>query len=176
MDDKTKKTAGWAVVVVAMVIATFLGVRFPMPEAPVEEPAGAAIRPVQFRSVNVAQDMSVGGALAVTGNTTIGGAVDIAGNPSYGALDLRPVGNPANGKILEFGATGAITVTAMTPVAITTVTAFGCNVRSPSAAAQVCGASLSGKTLTFTIYNSAVTPVAISTPHSTGASYWIAGN
>lgn len=176
MNEKTKRTAGWAVVVVAMVIATFLGIRFPIPEAPVEEPAGAAIRPVQFRSVNVAQDLTVGGASDVTGNLTVGGAVDIAGNPSYGSLDLRPVGNPANGKIIEFGATGAITVTAMTPVAITTVTAFGCNVRSPTGAAQICGASLSGKTVTFTIYNSALTPVPIATPHSTGASYWIAGN
>jgi hypothetical protein len=79
MNEKTKRTAGWAVVVVAMVIATFLGIRFPIPEAPVEEPAGAAIRPVQFRSVNVAQDLTVGGDAAVTGNNTVTGNTTVGG-------------------------------------------------------------------------------------------------
>lgn len=108
------------------------------------------------------------------GAATFAGAVDIAGNPSYGALDLRPVGNAANGKIYEFGTTGVVTGTVITPVAITTVTAYGCQVNSPAVAnAWNCGTSLSGRTLTIRSYEIDATPVA--TP-AKSMSWWIAGN
>jgi hypothetical protein len=108
------------------------------------------------------------------GAATFSGAVDIAGNPSYGALDLRPVGNAANGKIYEFGVTGVVTGTVITPVAITTVTAYGCQVNSPAvASAWSCGTSLSGRALTIRSYEIDATPVA--TP-AKSMSWWIAGN
>lgn len=91
----------------------------------------------------------------------------------YGGDDY-PVGNPVSGKLYEFGATGNITSTVITPVAITTVTAYGCNVRAPAVAnAWSCGASLSGRSLTLTTYELDATPVA--TP-AKGVSWWIAGN
>lgn len=108
------------------------------------------------------------------GAATFAGAVDVAGWPSYGTGDLRPVGNAANGKIYEFGTTAAITNVSITPVAITTVTAFGCQVSDPAVAnAWSCGASLSGKTVTLTAYEIDATPVA--TP-AKPVTYWIAGN
>lgn len=108
------------------------------------------------------------------GAATFAGAVDIAGNPSYGTLDLRPVGNAANGKIYEFGVTGVVTGTVITPVAITTVTAYGCQVNSPAvASAWNCGTSLSGRNLTIRSYEIDATPVA--TP-AKSMSWWIAGN
>lgn len=139
-----------------------------------EEPSRAAGNVEQVRALRVLNDADVGGTLDVTGNTTVGGALDITGNPSYGSLDLRPVGNAANGLIYEVGALGAITTTVVTPVAITTVTAYGCNVSDPTAAARECWAVESGGVLTFTIYGAQATPVAITTPHA--ASYWVAGN
>lgn len=190
MERPSNKQIGWGIVAVVAILATlFFGVNYPIPPAPAETPGLGALegaitlgedtragfRPVQIRALNVAQDMGVGGALSVTGNTTIGGAMDVTGWPSYGSADLRPIGNASNGNIIEFGATGAITQTVMTPVAISTVTAAGCSVNGPSAAAQLCYTSISGKTVTFRIYNAAATPAAISTPHANGASYWIGG-
>lgn len=104
--------------------------------------------------------------------------IELTGSMLYNTsgTDLYPLGNATNARIMEFGATGAISVTAVTPVAITTVTAYGCNVNSPTGAANKCGAAKSGGTVTFTVYNSAVTPVAVVTPHAAGASFWIAGN
>ena len=182
MERPSNKQIGWGIVAIAAILATlFFGVNYPVPPAP-ETGLGAlegeiglgdetrgGFRPVQLRALNVAQDLSVGN------NVTVGGAMDLAGWPSYGDDDLRPIGNASNGQVVEFGATGAITQTVMTPVAISTVTAAGCTVNSPSAAAQLCYTSISGKTVTFRIYNAAATPAAITTPHATGASYWIGG-
>lgn len=183
----SKKQIGWGIVAVAAILATlFFGVNYPVPPAPefgtgaldgvvesVEEGSRALTRPVQFRSVNVAQDLTVGGDTTVGGDATVGDDLTVTGDIGVGAG--FPLENGTAGRILEFGATGAISVTAVTPVAITTVTAYGCNVKTPTAAAQYCGATISGNTLTFTIYNSAVTPVAVVTPHAAGASFWIGG-
>lgn len=175
MDSKKKGLIGWAIVVVAIVGAAFLGVRFPIPEAPPETGLGAldeyvtlgdetraGFRPIQMRALNVAQDLGVGGDLTLDGTL----AVD----------SLYPVVNPSDDQVIEFGATGAISVTAITPVAVTTVTAAGCNVNSPSAAAQLCYTERSGNVITFTLYSAAATPAAIVTPHAAGASYWVAGS
>lgn len=181
MQKPSNKQIGWGIVAIAAILATlFFGVNYPVPPAPEPETGllegeislgedVRGFRPVQVRALNVAQDLGVGN------NVTIGGAMDITGWPSYGDDDLRPIGNASNGQVIEFGATGAITQTVMTPVAISTVTAAGCTVNSPSAAAQLCYTSISGKTVTFRIYNAAATPAAISTPHASGASYWIGG-
>lgn len=175
MSDGTKRLVGWAIVVAAIVGATFLGVRFPVPDAP-EQPAVGALdeyftlgeetragfRPIKMRALDVAQDLTVGGDTTLTGDLAVGAGY--------------PVENPASGQIVEFGATGAISTTAVTPVAISTVEAFGCTVNGPTAAAQLCNSVRSGNVITFTIYNSAVTPAAIVTPHAAGASYWIGGS
>lgn len=149
-----KSLIGWALVVAAIVAAAFLGVRFPIPEAP-DDAFIDTVRPVQFRSVHVQQDLSISGSLSVDG--------------MYPALSV------SDGSVLEVGATGAISRTAVTPAAIATVEAFGCQVRSPAVAAWHCGVQLgAGNRITMTIYNLAATPVV--TPHAAGASYWMAGS
>lgn len=173
MSDGTKKLVGWAIVVAAIVGAAFLGVRFPVPEAPdpgmgaleefftLGEETRAGFRPIQMRALNVAQDLTVGGDTTLTGGLAVGAGY--------------PVENPTTGQIVEFGATGAISETVVTPVAITTVEAYGCTVNSPSAAAQLCYSVESGGVITFTIMNAGATPAAIATPHAAGASFWIGG-
>lgn len=113
-------------------------------------------------------------AIIVTNDAAVGGNLTLGGDMSVGVG--HPVENPNAGTIIEIGATGAVAAKAVTPVAITTVTAYGCTVNSPTGAAQLCYAVKSGAVITFTIMNSAVTPVAIVTPHAAGASYWIGGN
>lgn len=122
----------------------------------------------RVRALLVTNDAQFNGDVRVGGNVQIDGSAQVGGR--------YPIGNAANGQIIEFGATGAFTETVVTPVAISTVTAVGCNVNSPSAAAQVCYAVRSGRVITLTIVNSAVTPVAITTPHAAGASFWIGGD
>ena len=112
-------------------------------------------------------------ALIVQNDATVGGNLTLGGDMAQGAG--YPVENPDAGLIFEIGATGAFTRTVITPSAITTVEAYGCTVNSPSAAAQQCYGVRSGRTITFTIVNSAVTPVAITTPHAAGASFWVGG-
>lgn len=159
MSDK-KGLIGWALVVVAIVAAAFLGVRFPIPEAP-EDVVADTVRPVQFRSVHVQQDLSVGGDVSVDGSLALDGM--------YPALSVN------GGSVLEVGATGAISRTAVVPMAIATVEAFGCQVRSPAVAAWHCGVQIgAGNRITMTIYNLAATPIA--TPHAAGANYWVAGS
>ena len=102
-------------------------------------------------------------ALIVQNDATVGGNLTLGGDMALGAG--YPVENPDAGLIFEIGATGAFT----------TVEAYGCTVNSPSAAAQQCYGVRSGRTITFTIVNSAVTPVAITTPHAAGASFWVGG-
>lgn len=179
MERPSNKQLGWGIVAVAAILATlFFGVNYPVPPAPEEttglgalegeialgEETRAGFRPIQVRALNVAQDLGVGGNVDIDGALTLGGD------------GLYPLGNPADGGVIEFGATGAISTTAITPVAISTVTAAGCNVNSPSAAAQLCYTVRSGNVITFTIYNSLPTPAAIVTPHASGASFWVAGN
>lgn len=187
MSDGTKRLVGWAIVVAAIVGAAFLGVRFPVPEAPEQPGTGAldeiftlgeetraGVRPIQMRALNVAQDLGVGGDTDLTGDLAVGGDLALTGGLAIGAG--YPVENPTSGRIVEFGATGAISSTAVTPVAITTVEAFGCTVNSPTAAAQLCYAVESGGVITFTIMSAAATPAAIVTPHAAGASFWIGGS
>lgn len=87
-----------------------------------------------------------------------------------------PLGNPVDGRKIEFGRTGNVMSAVVTPVAVTTVTAFGCNVVNPVVAgAWTCGANIgSTRNITFTLYNLAATPVA--TAAAKPVNFWIAGN
>lgn len=113
--------------------------------------------------------------MTVNGDATVGGDATLTGDLSLNGGNY-PIENASANQIVEFGATGAINETVVTPVAITTVTAYGCTVNSPSAAAQLCYSVESGGVLTFTIMNAGATPAAIVTPHAAGASFWIGGN
>lgn len=180
---------------VAAFLAIFIAVACYAPvlqPQPIEGELDARVAgPVEFRQVRVLSDLTVDGDatvgddftitddLAVTGAATVGetlgvtGAADFASTLQYGTGNLYPVGNSTSGKIFEFGITDAITETSITPVAITTVEAYGCQVADPAvAAAWYCGVSLNGTTLTMTTYEIDATPVA--TPASP-VTYWIAG-
>lgn len=101
-------------------------------------------------------------------------AVDVArGALNVGASGLSVVVSPGEDVIVEIGANTAITSTSVTPSAVTTVTAYGCQVTSPAmAGAWECVSSISGNTLTFQHLEPDKTPVV--TP--VGASTWfIAG-
>ena len=132
-----------------------------------------------FRAILVQNDAAIGNDLAVGNNITADGAMDIAGNPSYGANDLRPVGNPANGKVLLMGVTGTKVQSAtVVPTAqlVSTVTAFGCEPDDAAfAGAWDCRAAMgSTNNITFTIYEVDATPVP--TAAYDEIRYWVAGN
>ncbi len=117
--------------------------------------------------------------LALSGNLTVDGAADIAGNPSYGAKDLRPVGNAANGKILVTGLTAAkVAVATVRPTVelMTTVTAFGCEPDDAAFnGAWDCRAAMGAtNNITFTLYNVSATPVP--TAAYDEIRYWVTGN
>ena len=162
---KSKNVALALVVAVVLILALVAACQVAQPT---EEPAGIGGRTQVIRALIVENDARVDGTLTGSGDLVVGG--DLAVGAGY-ALE-----NPSEGRIVEFGATGAITSTSITPVAISTVTAYGCTVNSPSAAAQLCYAQRASGIITFTIYNAAATPAAITTPHAAGASYWLGGN
>lgn len=160
--------------VIVLVVTAFLLVACQEPEAP----AGATERGSLLCSTESGNCVeSWNGSDIVTYSGAGSGLtfqVDGAtGAVLYGGNDY-PVGNPASGKLFEFGATGNITQTVITPVAITTVTAYGCDVVNPAVAnAWSCGVSISGRNITLRTYEIDATPVA--TP-AKGVNFWIAGN
>lgn len=166
MSDRTKKLVGWAVIVAATVAAMFLGIRYPVPEPPVDM-QDLAGRPVQFGP------LQVNGALGVSGAADIGGAVN------YGSNSLYPVGNTADGKKLLVGVTGGVVqkATVVPTVAyISTVTAFGCSPQSSSfTGAWDCRVQLGASNqVTMTLYEADATPVP--TASYAKIQYWVAGN
>jgi hypothetical protein len=132
-----------------------------------------------FRAILVQNDAAIGNDLAVGNNITADGAMDIAGNPSYGSRDLRPVGNPANGKVYLMGVTSAKVQSAtVVPTAqlVSTVTAFGCEPDDAVfSGAWDCRAAMgSTNNITFTLYEVDATPVPTGTYDE--IRYWVAGN
>ena len=132
-----------------------------------------------FRAILVQNDAAIGNDLAVGNNITADGAMDIAGNPSYGSRDLRPVGNPSNGKVYVIGVTSAKVQSATvvpTVQMISTVTAFGCGPDDAAfAGAWDCRAAMgSTNNITFTLYEVDATPVP--TAAYDEIRYWVAGN
>lgn len=111
--------------------------------------------------------------LRVLNDAVVGGALEVGGDLTVGTDGRYPVENAAANQIYEFGATGAISTTVVTPVAITTVTAYGCQVVNPAIAAWHCGVNIgASNNITLTVYNLSATPVA--TPKA--ATFWIAGD
>ena len=168
-----KQTNVLLAVVVALVLVAALIAACQVAQ-PTEEPAGIGGRTQVIRPLIVENDARVDRNLAVAGDVAVGDGLTVSGALGVGAGYVLE--NPSEGRIVEFGATGAITSTAITPVAISTVTAYGCTVNNPSAAAQLCYAQSASGIITMTIYNAAATPAPITTPRAAGASFWIGGN
>ena len=93
MSDSTKKLIGWAVVVVAIIGAAFLGINFPVPPPPVDvgmvvERSGVG-QPIKFdravtfaQPVTMASDATVGDDLVVTGDLTVSGTSTVTADPT----------------------------------------------------------------------------------------------
>ena len=132
-----------------------------------------------FKAILVQNDAAIGQDLAVGNNLTIAGAQDVTGYVSYGPLDLRPIGNPSNGKIIMMGVTSAKVQSATvvpTVQGIATVTAFGCAPDDAAfAGAWDCRAAMGAtNNVTFTLYNVGATPVP--TAAYDEIRYWVSGN
>jgi len=132
-----------------------------------------------FRAILVQNDAAIGNDLAVGNNLTVDGAQDVTGYLSYGPFDLRPIGNPSNGKIMMMGVTSAKVQSATvvpTVQGIATVTAFGCEPDDAAfAGAWECRVAMgASNNITFTLYNAASTPVPTATYDE--IRYWVAGN
>lgn len=127
MENVNKGLVGWALVVVAIIAATFLGVRFPIPEPPPEDVFVEAVRPVQFRSVNVQQDLTVAGDagvagdLAVTGDTVITGGLSVTGGVT--GTNVLTSGNQTIAGIKTFTTPAALTGGITGPLVVTGPTA-----------------------------------------------------
>ncbi len=102
MNTPSKGQIGWAVVVVATLLATlFFGVKYPLPEPPeaTVEVAGVNVRTEKALQVQnyienrgtltQAGAATMASTLAVTGNTSVGGTLGVFGNIGGGAgLDI----------------------------------------------------------------------------------------
>lgn len=181
---KTMKRKTWAVVALVAVIALIAVAACQAPPAAPTGPTHVVID--NAYEIGASGDLPASAAgdtnltnLTLSGNLTVDGAADIAGNPSYGALDLRPVGNPANGKILVAGITAAkVAVATVRPTAqlMTTVVAFGCEPDDAAfAGAWDCRAAMgSTNNITFTLYEVDATPVP--TAAYDEIRYYVTGN
>ena len=158
-----------ALVLCLVAVVAVIGACVAYPPTPTADDTRGVAGPVEFRQVRVLNDLFVNDDATISGGLSVTGDVDLDGG-NY------PIENASANQIIEFGATGAITSTAVTPVAITTVTAYGCSVNSPVAGAELCYAQTASGVLTFTITGAQATPVAITTPHAAGASFWVGGN
>ena len=118
MDNKTKRYAGWSIVVIAIMIAGYLGIQYPVPPPP-EEASRAAGNVQVMRALAVTNDTNLGGALTVGGASTLTGNVTTSSTVQAGLLRQGtnyPVVNATPGK--EF-ASGVV----VTPVQVATVPA-----------------------------------------------------
>lgn len=107
MEKVNKGLVGWALVVVAIIVATFLGVRFPIPEPPPDDVFVEQVRPVQFRSVNVEQNLSVGKNASVAGDVTVAGSLSVVGGVS--GTNVVTTGNQTIAGIKTFTTPAAFT-------------------------------------------------------------------
>jgi hypothetical protein len=82
-----KRMVGWGAVTVVMVLAAiFFGVRYPLPEPPQPELAGASANVLKLDNLQVRKAIQSNGTLTQVGNATFGGNVAVTGTGSFGAL------------------------------------------------------------------------------------------
>lgn len=161
-----------SLIVLVLVLVLIAAVIIAGCQSPPTDPSVAGNTEV-MRGLRVQNDAAVGGALTVTG------AGDIGGSLNFGANDLYPVGNTADGKKLLIGVTGGVVQKATvvpTVSYISTVTAFGCEPQSAAfAGAWDCRVQLgAANQLTMTLYEVDATPVP--TAAYAKIQYWIVGN
>jgi len=82
MSDKTRKLLAWLLVVVAIVVAGFLGVTYPIPEPPNIQVMGDGDS--HFTNLVASGDITAGDDLVVTDDSTLGGDIALTGNLAVG--------------------------------------------------------------------------------------------
>ena len=129
MSDTQKRWLAFGIVVLAVLIAGFLGVKYPIPEPPLAEDLttrAMSMSFTRFRSVlvdheltaddiTVSDDLAVTDDLTVTGLATVGetlavtGAADFASTLQHGTDNLYALGHATTGKQIACGTTGTFT-------------------------------------------------------------------
>lgn len=121
MQTPSKSMIAWVVMVVGVVIAALLGVRYPLPEPPLDELAGAGRSYVIGNTVNALSLLDSDGTLTVAGASTLTGNVTLGAKliGSASAITLTSAGQtitPAYGLYI-LSTTGAISITLAAPSA-----------------------------------------------------------
>jgi len=116
MNTRQKQWLGYGLLVVAILVAGYFGVHYPMPDMPdyVETPNGVeqAVGPTRFRAIYVDHDATVGGTIIgdVTGDVTGNVTGDVTGNVT-GNLTGDMTGDLTNSIFLVVTAQTAISLT-----------------------------------------------------------------
>lgn len=116
MTERQKQWLQYALLVVAILVAGYFGVRYPLPEMPeyVEGVELQAVGPTRFRSIYVDHGATVAGALTASGGVTgdVTGAVtgNVTGNVT-GDLTGDMTGDLTNSNFLVLTAQTAVSVT-----------------------------------------------------------------
>jgi hypothetical protein len=118
MNETKKRYLGWTVVILAMVIAAWLGIKYPLPAAP-DEVVELSVD-TRFRSIYVDHSATIGEDLTVIDDLTVdaitaSGYLDLGGlfKPSFADLTLSTPGQtltPAY-TVYALDTTGAISMT-----------------------------------------------------------------
>jgi len=90
-----RKYLGYVLLVVAILVAGFLGVHYPLPTPPVIDSEAQAVAPTRFRAVQVDHGLNVDGDSTVDGFTS-SGTVSAAQLTSTGDLDVDGMSNLDN--------------------------------------------------------------------------------
>jgi len=108
------------------------------------------------------------------GGVTNFDSLELAGDITFNG-GVYPVGTGASGLLYEAGRRANVTKAAITPMAISTVEAYGCTVVNPVATGGWhCGAQIgAGNRITMTVYNLAATPVP--TAQVRDVNFWVSG-
>lgn len=141
MNDQTKRLLGWGLVVIAIIVAGFLGVSYPIPEPPQDQV-------VQLGTTNFDD-------LVLSGDLTVGDDADVAGSLTVGTSSLYPLGHASDGLQAVYATTG-ITGTAQLAHGLTTVDWALCTMaEAPTAGVgdgAYCGVISASNIVTATVY------------------------
>lgn len=119
MSNRDKKWLEYALLVVAILVAGYFGVRYPLPEMPeyvyVEGIEMQAVGPTRFRTILVDHEATIAGALTASGGVVGDVTGDVTGNVTgdlTGDVTGDVVGDLTNSTFLNLTAQTAVSVTA----------------------------------------------------------------
>lgn len=154
MSTRNKEWLRYALLIAIIVVAGYFGVRYPLPEMPVEERLQLieahlgisdiglqAVGPTRFRKIqvdhdaNVDGDATIGGDATVTGDTSVGGDLAVTGDAAVGG-DIAITGDIlGNTNIVSKTTSYTLTVAESGSIATNIGASTGLTWTLPSAAA-----------------------------------------